>query len=111
MVVRATTGRGPVEEPVLLIDLQTWRGVASHFNRDTPLDSFLYDAMGGLIVFVTVVCTDLTVRLWRRPPAGIPGQPPVNTPGPPRPRGSVPKAVNGPPDAPRPPAETRAPPN
>jgi hypothetical protein len=52
---------------VLLIDLQRWRGVASHFNRDTPLDGFLYDAMGVLILFVSAVILDLTVRLFRSP--------------------------------------------
>jgi len=54
---------------VALIDLQRWRGVASHFNRQTPLDSWLYDLMGGLILFVTAVILDLTVRWCRtRPP-------------------------------------------
>jgi hypothetical protein len=51
---------------VALIDLQAWRGVASHFNRSTPLDSFLYDAMGGLILFVTLVSIDLTIRFFRQ---------------------------------------------
>ncbi len=53
---------------VFLIDLQRWRGVGSHFNRDTPFDSFLFDAMGALIVGVTLVSIDLTVRLCRRRP-------------------------------------------
>lgn len=52
---------------VALIDLQRWRGVASHFNRDTLFDSILYDAMGGLILLVTVVAADLTLRLLRGP--------------------------------------------
>jgi len=53
---------------VLLIDVQRWRGVGSHFNRDTPLDSFLFDAMGALIVAVTLVIADLTLRLLLRRP-------------------------------------------
>jgi hypothetical protein len=56
---------------VAAIDLQAWRGVASHFNRSTPLDSFLYDAMGVLILWVTLVAVDLTLRfLWQ--PTGLP---------------------------------------
>lgn len=54
---------------VALIDLQRWRGVASHFNRQTPLDSWLYDVMGGLILVVTAVIVDLTVRWCRTRPA------------------------------------------
>jgi len=50
-----------------LIDLQRWRGVASHFNRGTPFDSFLYDFMGGLILWVTLVSIDLTIRFLVRP--------------------------------------------
>lgn len=55
---------------VFLIDLQRWRGVGSHFNRDTPLDSFLFDTMGILIVAVTLVIADLTLRLLLRRPTG-----------------------------------------
>lgn len=54
---------------VALIDLQCWRGVASHFNRSTTLDAGLYDAMGALILVVTLVAADLAVRLHRVPTA------------------------------------------
>ena len=51
---------------VALIDLQAWRGVASHFNRATPFDSWLYDTMGVLILWVTLIAIDLTIRFFRQ---------------------------------------------
>jgi hypothetical protein len=47
---------------VALIDMQRWRGVASHFNRTTLLDSVLYDIMGVLILWVTLIAADLLLR-------------------------------------------------
>jgi hypothetical protein len=52
---------------VAMIDLQCWRGVGSHFNRATLFDSLLYDTMGVLILLVTLVAADLTLRLFRAP--------------------------------------------
>ena len=50
---------------VVLIDVQCWRGVASHFNRATPFDSWLYDAMGALILLATASAAWLTLRCCR----------------------------------------------
>ena len=47
---------------VALIDLQRWRGVASHFNRDTPFDAAAYDLMTWLILGATLVIGDLAIR-------------------------------------------------
>ena len=50
-----------------LIDLQQWRGVASHFNRSTLIDSTIYNLMGLLILWVTGVIIFLTVRSFIEP--------------------------------------------
>jgi hypothetical protein len=49
-----------------LIDLQQWRGVPSHFNRTTTLDSNIYNVMGILILGVTGVILILTVRSFTK---------------------------------------------
>ena len=62
-----TTALALVAE-VALIDLQRWRGVASHFNRATPLDAALYDVMTWLILGVTLVIGYLTLRFFLQRP-------------------------------------------
>ncbi len=48
-----------------LITWQTWRGVASHFNRATPFDETVLLGIEGLIVLVTLLIADLTWRCWQ----------------------------------------------
>jgi hypothetical protein len=45
----------------LLIDLQTWRGVPSHFNFDTGFDIAVFSAMGTLIAFVSLAIIVMTI--------------------------------------------------
>ena len=47
---------------VLLIAMQRWRGVASHFNERTPIDTIVFSAMGWLILIVTACIAIWTVR-------------------------------------------------
>jgi hypothetical protein len=46
---------------VALITMQRWRGVASHFNRDTAFDASVFDLMGMLVTLVVVVTVVVTV--------------------------------------------------
>ena len=55
-----------------LIDMQQWRGVASHFNFRTDFDGVVFDAMAVFIGFVALGIAVLAVRSFRRiagPPA------------------------------------------
>jgi hypothetical protein len=45
----------------LLISLQTWRGVPSHFNFDTGFDIAVFSAMGTLIAFVSLGIGVMTI--------------------------------------------------
>ncbi len=64
----ATATAAALVAEVALIDLQRWRGVASHFNRATPFDAALYDVMTWLILGVTLVIGDLTLRFFLQRP-------------------------------------------
>lgn len=58
----------------LLIDMQQWRGVASHFNYDTDFDAAVFSLMGILIGVVAVGVAILAVRSFGRvegPPSTV----------------------------------------
>lgn len=47
---------------VFLISMQTWRGVASHFNKSTPVDAAVHWGMDVCIVILFVSIVILTIR-------------------------------------------------
>jgi hypothetical protein len=49
-----------------LIDLQQWRGVASHFNSDTPFDAAVFNAMAVCIGIVVLGIAVLAIRSFGR---------------------------------------------
>ncbi|HEX8132199.1 MAG TPA: hypothetical protein VF880_02045 [Actinomycetes bacterium] len=57
---------------VVWVSVQRWRGVASHFNFDTPLDSFLF-VLGGVAIAVAataiLVLTALAFRAMQAAPS------------------------------------------
>jgi hypothetical protein len=62
---------------IALIDMQQWRGVASHFNNTTTFDGAVFSAMGAIIMSVAVLIAIWTVALFRsvqyaRSPDGLP---------------------------------------
>jgi hypothetical protein len=46
---------------VFLISMQTWRGVASHFNEDTGFDGMVFSLMGMLVGLVALVSVAVTI--------------------------------------------------
>jgi len=57
---------------LLLIDVQQWRGVGSHFNIATPLDAAIFQAMGVLILAAAGILAWWTWRLLRAPRPAAP---------------------------------------
>ncbi len=51
---------------VFLVSLQTWRGVASHFNETTQFDSSVFSFMGMLVALLVVLTVYVTVRSFFR---------------------------------------------
>jgi len=45
----------------LLIDLQRWRGVPSHFNSSTVFDAAVFSLMGALVAFVSIAIFVMTI--------------------------------------------------
>jgi len=51
---------------VFLVSLQTWRGVASHFNETTQFDSMVFSYMGMLVALLVVLTVYVTIRSFLR---------------------------------------------
>ena len=51
---------------VALIDLQAWRGTASHFNAATVFDRVVFIVMGSAILIQTLISVAVAVALWRQ---------------------------------------------
>ncbi|MFI1394061.1 hypothetical protein [Streptomyces sp. NPDC020681] len=55
------------------ITVQAWRGVPSHFNRETPFDSTVATALAVGGVLLVVILTTFAVASFRHRPDGGPG--------------------------------------
>ena len=57
---------------LVLISLQAFRGVRSHFNVSTPMDTAIFSIMGTSILALWIVSIVALVALWRQPFANRP---------------------------------------
>jgi hypothetical protein len=64
-VVAAVLGIASLGE-VFLISMQKWRGVESHFNESTVVDSTVFSWMGMLVAVVALATVFVTVRSFMR---------------------------------------------
>ena len=51
---------------IVLIDLQAWRGVPSHFNVGTAFDGAVFSIMGTAIVVQTLAAAAVAYALWKQ---------------------------------------------
>ena len=51
---------------IVLIGLQAWRGVASHFNVGTAFDGAVFSIMGTAIVVQTLAAAAVACALWKQ---------------------------------------------
>ena len=57
----------------VLITMQTWRGVPSHFNVATPFDAWVTRGLAGGGIALVIMVVALTVAAFRTPIDPIPG--------------------------------------
>ena len=57
---------------VFLVSMQTWRGVASHFNESTSFDGAVFSFMGMLVSLLALLTVYVTIRSFFRMDAPAP---------------------------------------
>jgi len=71
MILSAFTAACVIE--TALITMQTWRGVPSHFNVETPFDAWVTRGLAGGGIALVVMIVALTIAVFRTPIDPIPG--------------------------------------
>ncbi|MET4134222.1 hypothetical protein [Pseudarthrobacter sp. PvP090] len=57
----------------VLVTMQAWRGVPSHFNTATPFDAMVFSAMGMTVMVIVVVVISLAILSFTSAKPGGPG--------------------------------------
>ena len=71
IVLGAFTAAAALE--TALITMQTWRGVPSHFNVETPFDAWVTRGLAGGGVALVILVVTLTIAAFRAPIDPLPG--------------------------------------